>query len=367
MIHRRYVSLSIALVLLGLPIVTATAQGPRRPSPPMQAASRALIEGRYDEIDMVTAKLDQADPDVIAVKARAAIARGRYEQAEAMLRPAVPLAPTSEAALQLGLLLQMLGRADATMILERVALLADRSPIRRKSRAARAPSGRSASCETPTRRISSPRTVRPPIRAINTGWGELFLQTEQNGEALKSFQAVLKADARWTPAILGAAQALADDDPPQAVALAKKALEINPSSVDAYVFLAGQATDADKRNEARQLLQKALAINPSSLDAHALLAAMAYVEDKQAEYEAEVAKTLAIAPNYGEVYRVAGQLAASNYRFDEAVTLTRQAVALDPDNAGALTDLGTHLLRTGDEPARARRSNNPSSSIPTAS
>ena len=77
---------------------------------------------------------------------------------------------------------------------------------------------------------------------------------------------------------------------------------------------------------------------------------MAYVEDKQAEYEAEVAKTLAIAPNYGEVYRVAGQLAANNYRFDEAVTLTRQAIALDPNNADALTDLGTHLLRTGDEP-----------------
>ena len=117
-----------ARVLLALPILTATAQGPRRPSEPMQAAVRALIEGRYDEVDIVTAKLDAADPDVIAVKARAAIARGRYEQAEAMLRPAVPLAPTSEAALHLGLLLQMLGRADAAMVLERVALLAGRSP-----------------------------------------------------------------------------------------------------------------------------------------------------------------------------------------------------------------------------------------------
>ena len=128
MSRRRYVPLSIALVLLVLPIVTATAQGPRRPSPPLQAAFRAFLDGRYDDIDMLTASLDAADPDVIAVKARAAIARGHYEQAEAMLRQAVPLAPTSEAALQLGLLLQMLGGADATMILERVALLADRSP-----------------------------------------------------------------------------------------------------------------------------------------------------------------------------------------------------------------------------------------------
>ena len=351
MSHRRYVSLSVALVLLGLPILTATAQGPRRPSEPMQAAVRALIEGRYDEVDIVTAKLDGADPEVIAVKARAAIARGRYEQAEAMLRPAVPLAPTSEAALHLGLLLQMLGRADAAMVLERVALLAGRSPdpaeIARGARAERA-LGRLREANA-SYQLAAKRAPADP--SIHTAWGELFLQTEQNREALKSFQAVLESDPRWTPALIGAAQALADDDPPQAAALAKKALEINPSSVDAYVFLAAQTTDADKRHEGRQLLQKALAINPSSLDAHALLAAMAYVEDKQAEYEAEVAKTLAIAPNYGEVYRVTGQLAASHYRFDEAVALTRRAIALDPSSARALTDLGTHLLRTGDEPA----------------
>ena len=347
----RYVSLSIALALLILPIVTATAQGPRRPSQPLQAASRAVLEGRYNEVETLTATLDPADPDVIAVKARAAIARGRYEQAEALLRPAVPLAPTSEAALELGLLLQMLGRPDATMILERVALLAQRSPdpteIARGGRALRALSRFKEA--NGAYQLAANRAPADP--AINTGWGELFLETEQNDEALRSFQDALKADARWTPAILGAMQALAEDDPPQAVGAARKALEINSSSVDAMVFLAGQATDADKRSEGRQLLQKALDINPSSLDAHTLLAALAYIEDKKSEYEAEVAKALAISPKYGEIYRVTGQFAASNYRFDEAVTLTRQALALDPDNPHALTDVGTHLLRTGDEPA----------------
>jgi len=351
--RRRHIPLFIAIVLLGLPIVTATAQGPRRPSPPLEAAGRAVLEGRYDEVDKLTASLDPNDPDVVAVKARAAIARGRYEQAETMLRAVVPLAPTSEAALELGLLLQMLGRADAPMVLDRVALLANRSPepveVARGARAQRALGllrEASASYQAAANRA-------PNDPAIETGFGQLFLQSEQNGEALKSFQTALKADPRWTPALLGAALALADDNPPEAVALAKHALEINPSSVDAYVFLASQATDADKRDEGRQLLQKALAINPSSLDAHALLAAMAYIEDNQPEFESEVAKALAIAPNYGEVYRVAGQLAANNYRFPEAVVLTRRALELDPNNRPALTDLGTHLLRTGDE-AEAR-------------
>jgi tetratricopeptide (TPR) repeat protein len=347
----RHIPVLIALVLLALPIVTATAQGPRRASTPLQDAVRALHEGRFDAIDGLTASLDPKDPELVAVKARAAIARGRYDQAESTLRAVVPLAPTSEAALELGLLMQMLGRGDATTLLERVALLAQRSPdpveVARGGRAERA-LGRlrdaNASYQAAANRL-------PKDPAINTAWGELFLQTEQNSEALKSFQAVLDTDDRWTPAILGAAQAVGDDNPPQAVALAKKALEINPSSVDAYVLLAGQATSADKREEGRELLQKALAINPSSLDAHALLAAMAYVDDKQAEFEAETVKVLAISPKYGDVFRLAGQLAANNYRFDEAVTLTRRALELDPDNASSLTALGTHLLRTGDEPA----------------
>src|SRR5439155_9231857 len=79
--------------------------------------------------------------------------------------------------------------------------------------------------------------------------------------------------------------------------------------------------------------------------------ALAYVEDKPSEFETEAAKALAISPAYGELYRVAGELAAHNYRFDEAVVLTRRALALQPKDPRALADLGVHLLRTGDESA----------------
>src|SRR5206468_6738042 len=103
-------------------------------------------------------------------------------------------------------------------------------------------------------------------------------------------------------------------------------------------------------DEAREALQKAIAVNPSSLNTLAVLAGLAYVQDKQAEFEAQVAKALAIAPGDGEAYRVAGELTAHNYRFDEAVVLTRRALALEPRNARALSDLGMQLLRTGDEP-----------------
>src|SRR3954466_1497893 len=130
-----------ALAFLALPS-SGTAQAPRRPAQadtPYRGAIRALNEGRYDEVDALAEK---QDPNLVAAKARAAIARGRYAQAEALLRPVVSRLPSSEAALELGLLQQMLGRADAAALLEKVAPLADTSndpnEVARAARALRA-------------------------------------------------------------------------------------------------------------------------------------------------------------------------------------------------------------------------------------
>jgi tetratricopeptide (TPR) repeat protein len=193
-----------------------------------------------------------------------------------------------------------------------------------------------------------------PNPEVQTAWGDLFLEKYNKPEALRSFQMAVQYDAKYAPALVGAARTLADENPPQAVLFARRALEINPNSVDARLFLAEQAADADKDDDARDELKKALVVNPNSLDAHALLAALAYVEDKNAEYDAEIGKVLAIAPNHGDAYRVVAERTAHKYRFDEAVALARRSLALDPKNARALSELGMDLLRTGDEDGARR-------------
>ena len=90
-----------ALAFLVLPS-SGTAQAPRRPAQgdtPYRAAVRALNEGRYDDVDALK---DTPDPSIAAVKGKAAIARGRYAQAEALLRPVASRMPLSEAALDRG-------------------------------------------------------------------------------------------------------------------------------------------------------------------------------------------------------------------------------------------------------------------------
>ncbi len=163
-------------------------------------------------------------------------------------------------------------------------------------------------------------------------FGELFLETDNLPEALKSFQIVIKSAADWAPAHLGVAKTLAGENPPTAAAAAEEALKIDPDLADAHLFLAGLDLDNTRYDAARERIERVLKTNPSHLDARALLGAIAYVRDDKATFDAETARVLAINPNFGEVYRVAGDLAARLYRFDEAVALTRRAIEFSPSN-----------------------------------
>jgi tetratricopeptide (TPR) repeat protein len=345
-----------ALAFLVLPS-SGTAQAPRRPAPPdtpARATLRALNEGRFDEVDALADKIDARDATGVALKARAAIARGRDGPAEALLRPVAARAPQSEAALELGLLLHMLGRPEATPTLEKIAVLADTSDdpreVMRAARALRALE-RFKEANAAFREAASGLPSDP---AVQTAWGELFLEKYDNAEALRSFQMALQIDPRWTPALVGSARALSDDNPPQAATLAKRALEINPSSADAHLFLAAEATDATRYDDARQSIDKALAVNAADIDALALRAAVSFVQDKPEDFEADAAKVAAVSPRDPAAFLAAGELAARNYRFDEAVALTRRALALAPDNARAQGELGVQLQSIGDE-AGARK------------
>ena len=130
----------------------------------------------------------------------------------------------------------------------------------------------------------------------------------------------------------------------------EQSAEIDLTLVDAHLTLAQLDLDNARFDAARERIDKALESNESDLDALSLLAAIAYVRTGRQAFDTEARLVLAINPAFGEVYRVAADLAARNYRFDEAVALSREAVALDPSNSRAFADLGLQLMRTGDEP-----------------
>jgi tetratricopeptide (TPR) repeat protein len=283
-------------------------------------------------------------------RAQALIATGEYAEAAALLQPFQSSNPTGDAALELGLLQQYVGQRPQSRRTLQVLLLAD-SPsagARDYARAARASSalGRFQEANTLYREAT---TLAPNDPAINSAWGDLFLEKYDREEAARSYQLALKAQPDYVPALLGMARAMADDNPPAALKYAQRALELNPNHAAAHLFIADRLVDDDKLEEARAEIAKALALNPNSLEALALRAAVSFVEGKDADYQGDITAALKINPTYGEIYRQVGAVTARFYRFDEAVDQVRRGIALDRENARAQADLGAHLMRTGDE------------------
>jgi tetratricopeptide (TPR) repeat protein len=343
-----------ALLLATLTVPTAQTPGsPSRPLTPVEQAAKALNEGRYDEIEAML-KAEQG-PLVPGLRAQAHIARGRYAEAEAVLKAPAAAAPAGDAALQLGLLQMTLGRReDGRRTLRRVA---DAALPRTAAEYARmAMASRALNEHKDANDLYRAATkLAPDDPVINTAWGDLFLEKYDRPEALKSFQAALKVDPGYVPALLGMAAVAASGNSPAAKEAIEKALTINPNAVPAFVLTAEMALDDRRRDDARAEIDKALKVNPKSLDALALRAAVDFLEGKKTDFENHSKEVLAINPRFGDVFRVAGDHAARNYLFDDAVALTRRALQIDDANATAHANLGMHLLRTGDE-AAARQS-----------
>jgi tetratricopeptide (TPR) repeat protein len=333
-----------------------SAQSTAAGSQATRAAERALLGGRYDEVERLAA--NATDPALTTLRAKALIARGEYAKAESLLTPLATAAPAGDAALELGLLQLYLGRRTEGRRTLQVLLMADlrAAGARDYARAARA----TRAIATGTRFEEANSFFReavalaPDDAAINTAWGELFLEKHRPGDAVKSFQIALKTAPDYGPALSGMARAVADENPPAAERHARRALELNPSDVSMHLLLAELAIQQDKKDDARASIAKAVAINPNSLEAHALTAAINYVEGKDAEYKAAINAALKINPLYGEAYRVVGAVTAGYYRFEDAAEQVRLGIAIDRDNARAQADLGSHLMRTGDE-RNARR------------
>ena len=320
----------------------------------LMSAERAIAHGRIDEAEALARARPAGDSDAAAILARLAIRRGQNDEALKLLEPAAAAAPSGEAALELGLLLQNVGRAQEGLphlnrVFRQGGSGGNAESLLRAGRAARA-LNRAQDANAMFRAAAGGR-VNP---VIETAWGRLFYEKHDLAEAFKSFKQAVDADGKWAPAHAGLAQALSQENPTLAAASASTALEIDPGLAEAHLLLANLELDNTKYDEARKHIDRVLDANPAHLEARSLVGAIEFVRGNRPAFDTTVKGILAINPAYGEAYRVAGDLLARNYRFDEALQLTQEALTLDPGNSRAHADLGMHSMRTGDEPGARR-------------
>ena len=97
----------------------------------------------------------------------------------------------------------------------------------------------------------------PGDAAIQTAWGDLFLEKYNKAEALKSFPAALRDRRALGAGARRSARARSRTTIRRRRSRSPSARSRSTrSSVDAHVFLAEQAVDADHRDEARELLTR---------------------------------------------------------------------------------------------------------------
>ena len=309
-------------------------------------AQRALDSGQYDQVDSLVAGLTR-DARAAVLRAHAASARGRQAEAVALLTPHARR--DDRAALELALVLRRLGRtAEGEPLLRRVLRRADADDPESLFRAARAAHAL-GEFERANNLFRDITAVAGNDADVQTAWGELLLEKHNRADAARSFRAALQGNRRHAPAYLGLARAMLDDDADASRQLAQRALTLNSSLVPAIVFMAELSLNDRDRAGTREWIDRALAVDATSLEARSLDAALAWVEDRRDDFETIVREVLSTHPRYAEVYRVAGAHAARHYRFEEAVSLVRKALEIDPASPASNAELGMHLLRTGDE------------------
>lgn len=189
---------------------------------------------------------------------------------------------------------------------------------------------------------ADPSNPEPHLRT-----GQLFLDAYRSPDARESYQQVLARNPRHPRAILGMALALEFDGSPEAMGMARSALEVNPNLVPARTLLARLHLRLEEYPTAEEEARAALEVNPSSLEALSVLAATWFLRDRDEDFAAVREQVRELNPQYPGLLTTVADMAVQTRRYADAVALAAEAVAIDPYSWKARGILGINQLRVG--------------------
>ena len=178
-------------------------------------------------------------------------------------------------------------------------------------------------------------------------WGRLLHERFNNPDAAKLFAEAIERDPRSAEAYLGLALIGADSFDRRARANAEKALELDPTLVEARELLANLALEDSNPAEAVKQADQAITIASDAVDAYAIRAAVELVADRSPDEW--IQRMLRVNPTYGRGYAIIAAQLVLNRRYDDGVAYYRKAVDLDPRLWSARSELGINLMRLGQE------------------
>lgn len=188
-----------------------------------------------------------------------------------------------------------------------------------------------------------PSDIEPHIRL-----GELFLEKYNGAEARQALSDAAALNPRNPRAMLAMARAnVFDGRRGEALELVEAVLEINPNLVPARVFLAETLLDVEDHERAEEELVRAIEVNPSSLEALSALAGLYFIRDDTRRYSELRSRVQTLNPGYAGLNAKVADLAAKQRRYADAAELAEEATRIDPHSWDAFGILGLNQFRLG--------------------
>lgn len=323
--------------------------------------ARVLLEtGRYAEAAVLAADTAGAPAKtalgLIEVRGQALRRLGKYDEALALLSNAAGDPEAKRIRLLVGELLIEQGRPkDAEPVLMTFIDQYNRHAIDEKDGRSLAMVGRAAEL------LGSPEDANDALKEAEQAgaadtetllWrAELFLANYDPGHAEEVVSDVL-ARAPHNPEALAwmAEVKLASNlDFDSAEKLAKAALEVNPALAHAEFVLAGVALRDMDLERAEAHVETGLRSTPRDLDLLSMRAAVAFLADDSQGFARAKEEVLSKNPRYSRLYQIVGEYAEWEHRYDEIISLMREALLADSSDAKVRAELGFNLIRSGEE------------------
>ncbi|MEM7606386.1 MAG: hypothetical protein AAF411_13600 [Myxococcota bacterium] len=315
-----------------------------------------LATGEYDAVS--SAQVPEAmEGEAALLRAEAHMARGRLDDAEAILEPLAEAPTGFRAQMLLGRLHGRRGRSvEARNALMGVIRAYNDERIRNQADGlayvAMAAAQLGAVRDANDAFGESLRAQADRIETLLAS-ARLFLEKYDAGQAEENVRDALRKNPNHAEALALMARVRIDQSFNFAAAedLAARALETNPNCVAAHVINAGLSLRDLAFDEANAHLDRALAVDPNDLEALIVRAAVRFLQDDDEGYREARREVLSRHRTFSRFYAIVGEFAEWEHRYPDLVDMAREAVTLNSRDARALAALGINQLRMGDEEA----------------
>ena len=129
--------------------------------------------------------------------------------------------------------------------------------------------------------------------------------------------------------------------------LANRSLEVNEHYVPARVFLATRLLQVEDYDRAMEEVDKALDVNPSSLEALSVLAAARYQSGDERGFAETRRRVLSLNSRHGDFYTTMEEVSARNRLYEQATRFASLAIEIDSMSWRGYALLGMNELRNG--------------------